>query len=100
VADVPVHFLCPPNYPFRPRFAPDQPGKVTLRIQGPAGEETPPVLAFVDLTGGTFGRGRNLEPVRLQLPKEFQLAQETPPLVSFMLEPAERPATVSRGAAD
>jgi hypothetical protein len=91
-----VRFLCPPNYPFRARFGTDHPGKVTLRLQGPSGEETPPVIAFIDLTSGTFGRGRNLEPVRLQLPREFTLAQETPPLVSFILEPADRPATVSR----
>jgi len=95
VADVPVRFLCPPNYSFRARFAPDHTGKVNLRLQGPAGEETPPVIAFIDLTAGTFGRGRNLEPVRLQLPREFTLAQETPPLVSFILEPVDRPATVS-----
>jgi hypothetical protein len=89
VTDVPVRFLCPPHYAFRPRFARDHSGKVNLRVQGPAGEESPPVVAFVDLTSGTFGRGRNLEPVRLQLPKEFTLVQETPPLVSFILEPVE-----------
>jgi YbbR domain-containing protein len=98
VTGVPVRFLCPPNYPFRARFAPDHPGKVNLRLQGPAGEEAPPVTAFVDLTSGTFGKGRNLEPVRLQLPKEFALAQETPPLVSFILEPIERPASASHDA--
>jgi hypothetical protein len=95
VTDVPVRFLCPPNYPFRARFTADHPSKVSLRLQGPAGEETPPVIAYIDLTGGTFGRGRNLEPIRLQLPKEFTLAQEATPLVSFILEPVEPAATVS-----
>jgi hypothetical protein len=97
LTEVPVRFLCPPNSPFRARFAPDHPGKVKLRLQGPAGEEAPPVIAFIDLTAGTFGRGRNLEPIRLQLPKEFTLAQETPPLVSFILEPVEPTAAVSTG---
>jgi hypothetical protein len=96
LAAVPVTFLCPANFPWRPRFAQDQSGTVALRVQGPAGEEPPPVVAFVDLTGGSFGRGRNLEPVRLQLPKEFQLAQESPPMVSFFLEPIGTGAAADR----
>jgi hypothetical protein len=87
--DIPVHFLCPPGYALRPRFAMDQPGMVSVRVQGPTGDEPPPVLAYVDLTGGSFGKGRNLEPVRLQLPKEFQLAQDTPPMVAFVLDAVE-----------
>jgi hypothetical protein len=88
--DVPVHFLCPAGFTLRPRFTDDRPGKVTLRLLGPAGEGPPPVLAFVDLSAGNCARGRNLEPVRLQLPKEFQLVQNTNPLVSFMLEEPDR----------
>jgi hypothetical protein len=84
--EVPVHFLCPPNFSMRPSFAPDQPSRVKVRIQGPAAEEPPPIRAFVDLTSGNFSKGRNLEPVRLQLPKEFQLAEEIPLLIGFVLE--------------
>ena len=75
-----------------PRFADDQHGRTTLRLIGPTGEESPPVLAYVDLTKGTFGRGRNLEPLRLQLPKDFQLADNTPALVAFELEEMDRAA--------
>jgi hypothetical protein len=87
--DVPVYFLCPPDFSLRPRFAPDQSARVNVRIQGPAAEEPPPIRAFVDLTSGNFGKGRNLEPIRLQLPREFQPAQETLPLVGFILEANE-----------
>ncbi len=53
--------------------------------------EQPPVRAFVDLTAGNFARGRNLEPVRLQLPKDFQLAQPATPLVAFYLDEIANP---------
>jgi hypothetical protein len=86
LTDIPVHFLCPVNFPLTPRFLDDRPGKVSLRLMGPATDAMPPVLAFVDLTSGTYARGRNLEPVRLQLPKDFQLVQNTSPLVAFTLE--------------
>jgi hypothetical protein len=89
LADVPVRFLCPPDFPWRPRFANERAGKVTLRVIGPSGEEPPPVLAFIDLTKGNIGRGRNLEPLRLQLPRDFQLAQETPIVIPFHLDGIE-----------
>jgi hypothetical protein len=90
LTDVPVQFLCPAHFPWRPRFADDRHAKVTLRLIGPAGDEPPPLLAYLDLTKGTYGRGRNLEPLRLQLPKDFQLADNTPPLVTFHLDEMER----------
>src|SRR5438132_9538637 len=37
-------------------------------------------------------RGRNLEPVRLQLPKDFQLVQNSSLLVPFMLDEPDRPS--------
>ena len=58
-------------------------------------ETPPPVLAFVDLTLGNFSRGRNLEPVRLQLPRDFQLVQNTAPLLAFTLEEPDRPTTTT-----
>jgi hypothetical protein len=87
--DVPVHFLCPPNFSMRPGFAPEQPSRIKVRIQGPAAEEAPPIRAFVDLTSGNFSKGRNLEPVRLQLPKEFQPVEESPLMIGFVLEANE-----------
>lgn len=94
LVEVPVHFLCPPDCRWRPRFARPEMGKITLRLVGPATDEPPPVVAFIDLTGGTSAKGRNLESVRLQLPRDFQLADEAPPVVTFELEELEsRPAS-------
>ena len=90
LVDVPINFLGPKESPWRARFANDKDGKVTLKLIGPATEQTPPVLAFVDLTRGNLARGRNLEPLRLQLPKDFQLVQPTS-LVTFYLDEIERP---------
>ena len=86
LSDVPIHFLSGKDSPWRPRFADAKDGKVTLKLIGPASEQVPPVLAFVDLTSGNLARGRNLEPLRLQLPKDFQLAQPATPLVAFYLD--------------
>lgn len=94
--DVPVHFLCPENFAFRPRFLNERPSKIALTVLGPASEVPPPVLAFVDLTSGNFARGRNLEPVRLQLPKDFQLVQTTAPVVAFYLDEAERSTALNQ----
>jgi hypothetical protein len=96
LAEVPVQFLCPPQFPWRARFADEKAGKVKLRLLGPAGEEVPPVLAFVDLTGNQLFRGRNLEPLRLQLPKDFTLVESTPPVIPFYLEELERPTPTSQ----
>jgi hypothetical protein len=93
LADVPVRFVQPPDFPWRPHFGTPLAGKVVLRVIGPAGEEPPAVLAFVDLTHGDFAQGRNREPLRVQLPRDFQLAQEPPPLVTFYLEPLAPAAT-------
>jgi hypothetical protein len=87
LCDVPITFLCPPDFPWQPRFACEESGRLNLRVVGPAAEDPPAVQAYVDLTRGTFGRGRNLEPVRLQLPRDFQLTQEPPRRVAFVLEP-------------
>jgi len=86
LTDVPVLFLCPPGFPWSPTFGADQSGKVTLRIIGPPGDEVPVPQAYVDLTKGNFSQGRNLEPIRVQLPRDFQLAPQSPPMVSFFLE--------------
>jgi hypothetical protein len=90
LADVPVLFLCPPAGAWRPRFEVDQPGKISLRIIGPPGDELPHVHAFVDLTKGNFVRGRNQEAVRVQLPRDFQLVQPGPQLVSFHLDEVDK----------
>jgi hypothetical protein len=89
LTDVPVHFLCPPEFPWHARFAPEQPARVRLKVAGPAADEPPPVHAYVDLTQGSYARGRNTAPLQLQLPRDFQLAQDAPPRVLFHLEPID-----------
>lgn len=96
LTDVPIQFLCPPNFPYRARFLGTNTGKVTVRVIGPASEEPPTVLAFVDLTGGSCARGRNVEPLRLQLPKDFQLVHPTNAVVAFQLDELDRMTTISR----
>lgn len=92
LADVPVHFLCPAQFPFRPQFTSERAGKIALRIVGPASETRPLVSAYVDLTARKFGEGLHAEePIRVQLPPGFQLAQEPPRLASFQLLPMESP---------
>jgi hypothetical protein len=90
ISDVPVYFLYPPEFPYRPRFPDDKSGKISLRLVGPASDEKPPVRAFVELTGTNLARGRNLEPVRLQLPKDFTLLHNSAPVIAFFLDEAER----------
>lgn len=85
--DVPVAFLCPPDFPWRAHFVTPAAGKVNVRIVGPACDELPTVQAYVDLTQCSLEGGRNREPLRLQLPRDYQPVSDTPRLVSFVLEP-------------
>lgn len=88
--DVPIHFLCPANFALEPRFTDEgRDGRVTLTVEGPAGDEPPPVLAFIDLTRHKFEQGLHHEPIRLQLPGECRLVQDAPRLVPFRLDPPE-----------
>jgi hypothetical protein len=88
LTDVPVHFLCPANFPLRPQFTDERAAKIALRLQGPTTDEPPAVGAYVDLTGRKLDPGLYAdEPLRLQLPKDFQLAQKPPRSASFRLVP-------------
>ena len=93
--DVPVHFLSPAGFPWKARFLNEFAGKVSVRVIGPASEDVPPVMAYVDLTGGSYARGRNLEPLRVQLPKDFQLVQPAAGLIAFYLDELDRPTTTT-----
>jgi hypothetical protein len=100
LTEVPIQFLCPPGFALRPVFRDERAGKITVRLQGPAGEETPTVVAFVDLGGRKWEPGLYEEPLRLQLPRDFQLAQEPPRPVTFRLDAVDtgtRPGGVVRG---
>jgi hypothetical protein len=87
--DVPVQFLCPPNFHLKPRFLDERNGKVTLHLTGPLQDEPPRVFAFIDLSRGRFASGLNHEPLQIQLPKDFQLAQDPPRVLAFELLPAD-----------
>jgi hypothetical protein len=92
LSDVPVHFLCPPNFPYRPQFRSEREGRVALKVLGPATEDHPAVSAYVDLTTRKFGPGLHPEePLRVQLPPGYRLAQDPPRLASFQLIPLETP---------
>lgn len=86
--DVPVHFLCPAGFQFRPQFTTARPAVVTVKVRGPAMSQRPEISAFVDLTVRKFGPGLHAdEPIQLKLPRDFQLVGEPPRLSSFKLEP-------------
>jgi hypothetical protein len=85
--DVPIHFLCPPDFNGSPRFASPEAGKIALRVRGPAGDAPPEVHAFIDVSRVRPGGGRKVGPVQLQLPRDVQLAQGAPPEVEYFLDP-------------
>ncbi|MEI7684335.1 MAG: hypothetical protein WCL32_04860 [Planctomycetota bacterium] len=85
VTDLPIRFAIPDRFPWHARFA-ETGGKLSLRIVGPAGEEVPRVRAYVDLAQEVFGRGRNVSPVRLELPKDFELVERRTPMAAFYLD--------------
>jgi hypothetical protein len=97
LAEVPIQFLCPANFPLRPMFRDERAGKIPLRVQGPSGEEPPVVVAYVDLSGRKWESGLYEEPVKLQLPKDFQLVQDAPRLVAFQLAPSDQPVKTVAG---
>jgi hypothetical protein len=91
---VAVQFLCPADFGLCPKFIDSRAGEITLRLQGPGVPEEPKALAYIDLTRGNFQAGVNHGSVQLQLPKDFQLAQEPPRPVAFELvatEPTPQP---------
>ena len=50
---------------------------------------TPPVVAFIDLTGRKFEQGLHHEPVRVQCSREFQVIQPPSRLLPFRLDPPD-----------
>jgi hypothetical protein len=88
LTDVPVHFLCPANFPYRPLFGTERHGSLQkLRVRGPA-NKTPDVRAYVDLT-----TKQNLkhglypdEPIVFDLAPGFFLAEPPPRLSAIKLE--------------
>ncbi len=98
--DVPIHFLYPASFPYRPQFRSEREGRISLRIRGPATQERPMkdlVKAYVDLTEGQFVAGTQAEErIRIYLPPGFKLAQEPPRLPAFELVPHQPVKAVER----
>ena len=88
VTDLPIRFAIPDRFPWQAHFA-ETGGKISLRIIGPALEEVPRVRAYIDLAQEVFGRGRNVSPVRLELPKDFELVERRTPMAAFYLDDLE-----------
>src|SRR5262249_21368047 len=89
LTDVPVRFMCPAEFALRPQFQGGKDsGKITVRVWGPSQPMPPDVKAFIDLTipGRKFDAGLYAgETIRLQLPKDFELAQAPPQAGPFRL---------------
>lgn len=86
--DVPIAFLCPANFPYRPLFTSERHGAIAqLKVRGPL-NKIPEVRAYIDLT-----QRPNLkpglypdEPIMIDLPNGYYLAQDAPRLSAFKLE--------------
>jgi hypothetical protein len=89
IKKVPIKFLCPPSFPYRPQFHCGQNSHITLRVKAPVAGRPPAVVAYVDLTGKDFKTGLNVKPVQLQLPKDCQLAQDPPESIEFEIVPTD-----------
>jgi hypothetical protein len=87
LSNVPVQFLCPAGFVLQPRFAGAQSQTIQLKLWGPVSEAQPQVTAYVDLTTRKWEPGQyEDEPLRLQFPNDFQLAQTPPRSAPFRLE--------------
>jgi hypothetical protein len=96
LADLPVNVLLPAAFPYRPRFAGEHAGKVTLRVVGPAKDELPDAVAYLDLTSKVYrdlGQSRTPkalsfeEPIQIHLPPGFCLEDGPTHPLSFELVP-------------
>ncbi|HVS34301.1 MAG TPA: hypothetical protein VMS17_01900 [Gemmataceae bacterium] len=88
--NVPIHFLCPPDFGLRPEFFSDRDSRVTLTVTGPKQADDPKVFAFIDLTHGHYESGSNHEPLQVQFQqREFELVDPQPRIVTFHLTPAD-----------
>jgi hypothetical protein len=98
--DVPIRFLIPEKFTLRPKLlGNERSGRLTLRVEGPASGEPPAVYAFIDLTRPSLQKGFNDEPVRIQLPRDYQLAQDPPRSLGVELEPLDAPSKLAGGLA-
>jgi hypothetical protein len=85
---IPIRCLCPPDFPLRVEFLPGSVRDISLRLRGPADKAPQAVVAYVDLSQSKYQAGAYRdEPLRLELPSEFTLAQQPPRSPPFRLVP-------------
>lgn len=89
LSDIPVQFLCPPNFEFRPVFDNERSSRINLTVYGPPQDELPRVSAYIDLSKGRFSAGLQEEVLQLNLPRDFTINRGTPPRIPFKLESLE-----------
>lgn len=90
LTEVPVQFLAPPRFPYRPRFTSDRADTLTLKIRGPNSELRPEVTAYIDLTQRKFGPGLHAdEPIQIRLPPGYTLVSQSVARLSIQLDPVE-----------
>lgn len=93
INDVPISFLCPANFSYRPLFSAERHGTIPqLKVRGPL-NRNPEVRAYIDLSNRA-----NLKPglypdeaIMIDLPNGFYLAQDPPRLSAFKLELLDNP---------
>lgn len=89
LTDVPVYFLCPADFPYRPQFPSESHNTCKLRVRGPA-NKTPEVRAYVDLPAlaGQQALRHGTYPdavISVDLPNGYYLVGEAPKLSAFKL---------------
>ncbi|MSR30754.1 MAG: hypothetical protein EXR99_04535 [Gemmataceae bacterium] len=78
IKEIPIRFLYPADFPFRPSFQDERSRKVDLRVEGPVLPQAPRILAFIDLAERPGVAGVQVEKVQIQLPRDFSLLEEFP----------------------
>jgi len=85
---LPIRCLCPSDFGFQIEFISGASKSISLRLRGPADKVPEGVVAYLDLSESKYRAGAyGDELLRLQLPKDFALAQEQPRSPPFHLVP-------------
>ena len=90
LTEVPVSFLCPPNFPYRPEFV-NEHGREDCALRARPGDGRSPrgpgVCRFRNACGKWGGGLHAEEMLQVELPPGFQLVGDRPRLSSFRLVP-------------
>jgi len=101
LTDVPIHFLCPADFPFRPQFPAESHSTCKLRVRGPA-NKTPEARAYIDLPA--LAQQQQLKHgiypdvvISVDLPNGYFLVGDPPKLSAFKLVQLESGPTKAAG---